>query len=172
MASLWKQTRRSMADCGELLNRLDRPGLIVCVHDGNEHGIPAQGGLEILGIHAAMAVNFEDAHVEALIMLQLLEGAEHGVMFRGGGDEMPPARRMSSRQAKYGKVARFRSPAGENDFMCRSRREATRVFPARRRLRRGLGGPPRGCLRDSRSYRAAEGIIASKASVASGVVAL
>src|SRR4029077_17769491 len=52
-----------MADCGELLNRLDRPGLIVCVHDGNQHGIPAQGGLEIPGIHAAMAVNFEDAHV-------------------------------------------------------------------------------------------------------------
>jgi hypothetical protein len=87
------------ANRGEFFDGLDGSSLIVCVHHGNENGLPAKGGLEILGIHASSSVNRQDSEVEAFMVLEMLESVKHGMMLCGGGDEMPAARGMGSRNA-------------------------------------------------------------------------
>ena len=85
-------------------------GLIIRMHDGRENGLPTQGGIEILRIDASQAVNWQDSQVETFMVLEMLEGVKHGVVLCGGGDEMPSAWGMSSRDAQHGEIACLGSP--------------------------------------------------------------
>ncbi len=105
------------ADRGEFFDWLNRSGFIVCVHHGDKNRVRAQGGLEIFGIDAAEAINWQQRKFETLMVLEMLESMEDGMVLRGRGDQMAAARGVSSGNAQNSKVARFGSAARENYFV-------------------------------------------------------
>jgi hypothetical protein len=51
------------------------------------------------------------------VPFQMLDRVQHRVMFRATRDEMSPACCPTSRQPENGEIVRFRSAAGENQFV-------------------------------------------------------
>ena len=90
------------AYCGEFLDQLDCPRLVVRVHDGDKHRIRTQGGLEISGIDTSFAVNGKDREVEAFMVFQMLERVENRMVLRSSRDDVPSARSMSTGDAQNG----------------------------------------------------------------------
>jgi hypothetical protein len=90
------------AYCGEFLDRLDCPRLVVRVHDGDKNRIRTQSGLEISGIETPCVVNGKDREVEAFVVFKMLERAENRVVLRSRRDDVPSARSMSPGDAQNG----------------------------------------------------------------------
>ena len=44
----------------------------------------------------------------------MLEGVQHGVMFRAAADQVSPAGSLAARQAEDGEIVRFRAAARKN----------------------------------------------------------
>ena len=97
------------ADRGEFFDWLNRSGFIVCVHHGDKNRVRAQGGFEIFGIDAAEAINRQQRKFEPLMVLEMLESMEDGMVLRGRSNQMAAARGVSSGNAQDSKVARFGS---------------------------------------------------------------
>ena len=66
---------------------LHRANLVVGVHDGHQTGLRGHGLLHLLGGHHAVFVDVQEGDGKALL-LQGLQGVEHGVVLKGGGDDV------------------------------------------------------------------------------------
>ena len=112
-----KKNAASAAERGDFADRLERAGLVVCRHDGNERGLRREGGGELVEVDAPERIDRQPRHAEAFLFLQMLERLEHRVVLGGAGDEMFAARRVRPCQADDREVVRLRAAAGEDDFM-------------------------------------------------------
>ena len=68
-----------VGDLGDFAHRLDRAGLIVGAHDGNEYGIVPHGPRDLVGLHYAVPAGRDLRECKPLA-LQRLRGIQHGVM--------------------------------------------------------------------------------------------
>ena len=104
------------ANRADLRNGLDGADLVVGVHDGHQAGILADGLCHLLRGDQAAAVHIQQCHVIALLF-QLLQGVQHSVVLKGGGDDvlLAPARAQGS-GGQDGLVVRLAAAGGEDDL--------------------------------------------------------
>ena len=69
------------------MDGLDGADLVVGEHDGDETGVGPDGGLHLLRRHDAVFVDRQVGNFAALL-LEALEGVEHGVVLEGGGHDV------------------------------------------------------------------------------------
>ncbi len=121
----------TVCDPHQVRYRLDRAGLVVCHHDGDEQGVGPQLRLEIVRPDPAVPVHRQVRHVEAE-GLQPSAGLDHGRVLDGGDDDVPlPAVPVGKRQPLDDRVVRLRAAAGERD-------------PPRRAVEQPCDAPPCG----------------------------
>ena len=104
------------ADCAQLGDGLQRANFIVRRHDGHERGVLADGALQSVRCHAALAIHRQARDGETLFFFEVIKAMQHGVMFHGGSDEMLAFVRQHPRRAEDGQVVCLRASAGEDDF--------------------------------------------------------
>ena len=76
-----------MADRADLRDRQDGADLVVGVHGGDQAGVRPDGVRHLLGGDGADGADRQQFHLEALFF-QFLQGVEHGVVFKSGGDDV------------------------------------------------------------------------------------
>ena len=104
------------ADRPDLPDGLDGADLIVGVHDGDQTGVLGDGRLHLLGGDAAVCVDVQQGHGEALL-LQFLEGVQDGVVLKGGGDDMGfPLPFSPAGGGEDGLVVRFAAAGGKDNL--------------------------------------------------------
>ena len=74
-------------DARDLGERLHRSQLVVGVHDGDKHGLGAQGAADVAGGNQAVGGDADARHRNALAF-ELGAGGEHGRVLDGSGDDV------------------------------------------------------------------------------------
>src|SRR5262245_8025154 len=69
-----------VSDRGEFGDRLNRTGLVVCMHDGNEDGLGCDRVGKSLRIHKACSVYLQKRHVKSHVTLQISATFQDGWM--------------------------------------------------------------------------------------------
>ena len=75
------------ANRAELPDGLDGADLVVGKHHRDKAGVLPDGGFQLLGPHKPVLMHIQERHREALL-LQRLQRMEHGVVLKGGGDDV------------------------------------------------------------------------------------
>ncbi len=95
--------------------RLDRPNLVIGVHNTDEDRLAGGGPANCLRIDAAGAVNRQICHRKAL-SLQPVERLQNRRMFDRGGNQVLPTVRVGKSNPYKGLVIGLGTAAGEDDF--------------------------------------------------------
>ena len=103
-------------DPPDLGDGLDRPHLVVGVHDGDEGGPVGDGPSHVVGIHAAVRVHGQVGHLETEALLQLVAGVEDSVVLDGRGDDVVALVALAKGDAPEGQVIALRATTGEDNF--------------------------------------------------------
>ena len=111
-----KQDAGLPADGADLADRLNGSDFVVGVHDGDEAGLRGDCGLYLFRRHKSVFVNVQIGDGESLL-LQLFQGVEHGVVLKGGGDDVGLALAFApDGHGTNGLVVRLRATGGEGDL--------------------------------------------------------
>ena len=106
-------------DAGAFPHRLKGAQLIVDQHHGDQHGVLAQGGAQILRRDPALPVWLETGHRPPLA-LQGLDGLQHSGVLDGGGDDMPAPPPPVLHRGLDGPVVPLGAAGGEKDLLRRA----------------------------------------------------
>ena len=126
------------ADRGDWLDGAD---LVVGRHDGDEEGVGPQGLLDLLGPNAALCIDIEVRHLDAL--RQCLAGMQHGMMLDLRRDDVAAAMAQSRlRERADDPVVALAAAAREEEFIRLSIEERGELAPrlAYGLARRAAGG--------------------------------
>ena len=85
-----KQGAALVCDLCEFLNRVDRPYLVVGVHDRHELGVGSHGRTQVVGVDMAGLTRIEDRDVVALL-LEVVRGLEDRMVLERRHDEVRTA---------------------------------------------------------------------------------
>ena len=80
-------------------------------------------------VYAAFGIDGQDGKVESLLPGQVLARVQHGVMFHGGGDEVPPRRLSEPGGAADRQVSALGAAAGEDHFARLAAQHDRRAIP-------------------------------------------
>ena len=123
------------ADLGNGENGAD---LVVSVHDGHQGGVGSNGRSYLLRGNGAGGAHRQQLHLKALFF-QLLQGVEHGVMLKGGGDDVLFAlQRTPSGGGDNGLVVGLAAAGGEDDLLGVAAQAPGHGLPG---ALQGFGGP-------------------------------
>ena len=124
---------------GDPGDRLDRAHLVVREHDRDEGRPVGQGRLEVVGVHAAVAVDRELDDLEAEL-LEIAQRVADGVVLHGRRDDAVPAGLAGPGRALESEVVGFGPAGGEHDLAGLGA-EVRRDLLVRA-IEGGTGGPP------------------------------
>jgi hypothetical protein len=103
-------------DRGDAGDRLDRPDLVIGVHDGHECGIRADGDFHVDGRHDTRFIDGDERRPPAPAA-ERLQRVQHRFVFDRRGHEMSPAGRFEGLgRAADGQVVGLGASAREHDF--------------------------------------------------------
>ncbi len=124
-------------DGSDLLDGLDRPDLVVGVHDADEDGARGDGAADGLGIDSSLAVHADDRDLRAQ-PLKELQRLQDGRMLDGAGDEVVAAITVGEEDSLQRMVVRLGAAAREDDLVrCGAEQLGDLTTrPLHRRLRR------------------------------------
>jgi hypothetical protein len=104
-------------DAADLRDGLQRPNLVIGVHDANENGLRRDGSADIGGIDHAGAIYRYIGHPHTLLF-EKTTGIDNRRMLDGGGDEVIPPVPVAVCDSLEDGVVGFAAAACKNDFLC------------------------------------------------------
>ena len=133
-----EQDPRLPADGADLGDGLDGADLVVGEHDAHQAGVRPDGLPHLLRRYHAARRDVQQRHLKPL-PLQRLEGVEHRVVLKLGGDDVPlPPPGPQGRGGAEGLVIRLAAAGGEGEFPGRRIQIPGKDLPGRRQLLRRL----------------------------------
>ena len=112
--SEWKSTLGGPREGRDFPQRLDGPGLVIRVHDGDQGGGGTEGAPHVVHPNQAVRADGQPGHFD-VFLFELHAGIEHRRMFDGTcNNVLRPARVPDN--AEDGQIVGLRTAAGEHDF--------------------------------------------------------
>ena len=102
-------------DAGQLIDREDDAGFVVCVHDGDEQRAGRQCLNKFPHIQVAIPIDSDIGHLIPAAF-EFLADFKHGRVFNGSRNDMPPVW-IPVRRADDGGIVALRRTAGKEDFL-------------------------------------------------------
>ena len=108
------------ADRAQFRDRLDRPDLIICVHDRHKAGVVPDRRFQLFGAHQAVLVNVQKGDRKSLF-LQFLERMKYCVVFKSCGDDVGLSLFLSDLRSRSDRLVVRLTPAGCEEDLRRFR---------------------------------------------------
>ncbi len=108
----------ALADRADGLQRLDRADFVVRRHDGDEHGIRANCGLDRFRRNDAIRIDRQNGHLKALAF-ERLGAVQDGVMLNRRDNQVTPLFLVGAHRALERPVVALRAAAGEENLRAR-----------------------------------------------------